>query len=152
VNFFTSLPPAPTKIAAPVIDVVRELKNYCDIVIWTSQEKWENPGDYSVEVEKFHPHSIPWSRIHAADLNIYNLSALSDYHASIWEVSRACPGLVVVHEENYQEFFAEYYLARLRDGEGYASLMKEHHGVAGVVGSTPAYAGRVEPAEGCSGL
>lgn len=132
VNFFTSLPPAPTKIAAPVIDVVRELKNYCDIVLWTSQEKWEILGDYSIEVEKVHPHSIPWSRIHAADLNIYNLSALSDYHASIWEVSRICPGIVVMHEENFQEFFAEYYLARLRDGDGYANLMKEHHGLAGL--------------------
>jgi len=62
------------------------------------------------------------------DLVVYNFGNYLPFHGEIYELSRTWPGVCVLHDFVMHHFFAEYFLARQRDTEGYQTLLKRIYG------------------------
>src|SRR5262245_1779980 len=96
-NWFSPLLPARTGIAEFTAQLLPALCDEADVVLWTDQEHWDRRLERVAEVRRFHPASIPWPELHKADLNVYQMGN-SEYHIALWQVSRQCPGVMVLHD------------------------------------------------------
>lgn len=106
-NWFSPLPPARTDIADYTFRVLPALRNYAEIVVWTSQSSWSSEPQYA-DVRSYQLHNMPWADINKADLNIYHIGNNPDFHSDIWQISCQCPGLVVMHDLKLHHFLAVY--------------------------------------------
>src|SRR4029079_9620213 len=58
------------------------------------------------------------------------------FHASIWQVSRRHPGIVILHDLRVHNFFDSLYRAQWRDTAGYFAQMKRCYGDEGLRAAT----------------
>ncbi len=114
-NWFSPLPPERTEIAEYTKRLLPSLSKNVDLILWTEQESWDTELEDFAEVYHYHPHTIPWDNINEGDMNIYHIDNNPNFQKSIGEISRQCPGLVVLHEMNVDNFFSAIYLNINRD-------------------------------------
>jgi hypothetical protein len=108
-NWFSPLPPAKTKIADYTKRLLPSLSKNVDVILWTEQESWDVELEAFAQIYHYHPHTIPWDTINEGDMNIYHMDDNPNFQRSIGEISRQCPGLVVLHDMNIDHFFAAIY-------------------------------------------
>jgi glycosyltransferase involved in cell wall biosynthesis len=70
-------------------------------------------------------------KLAAYDLLVYNLGNYLSFHGEIYEVSRRCPGVCVMHDFVMHHFFAAYYLEQLKQPEAYVASMRRWAGARG---------------------
>ncbi len=114
-NWFSHLPPAKTEIAEYTKRILPSLSKNADLILWTEQEFWDTELEDFAEVYNYHANTVPWDIINEGDLNIYHIDNNPNFQRSIEEISRECPGLVVLHEINVDNLFSAIYFNINRD-------------------------------------
>jgi glycosyltransferase involved in cell wall biosynthesis len=130
-NWFSPLPPASTDIAHYTERVLPALSARADVTLWTDQEHWETGLQRYAEVRRYSPERVPWAELNRAQLSIYHIGNNPLFHGSIWQVSRAAPGLVVLHDMRLHHFFDGLYRVKWRDPDAYQSVMGKYYGEQG---------------------
>ncbi|MEH1907520.1 MAG: glycosyltransferase [Nostoc sp.] len=133
INWFSPLSPTKSGIAEYTSQLIPTLQKYAEIVLWTDQQHWSSSLEKYAIVRHYDLANIPWVEINQADLNVYHIGNNPDFHFAIWQVSRQCPGLVVLHDVRLQHFFASIYLHREQKSnlDAYLFQMKKYYGIQG---------------------
>jgi glycosyltransferase involved in cell wall biosynthesis len=137
INWFCPLPPARTSIADDYLaGILPSLSQYCELTLWTDQTNWDRELEKVASVRHFDPYAISWPDLHKADVTFYNIGNNHIFHASIWQVSRRHPGIVILHDLRVHNFFDSLYRGQWRDVAGYLAQMKRHYGDEGLRAAT----------------
>lgn len=133
INWFSPLSPAKSGIAEYTSRLIPALQKYAEIVLWTDQQHWSSYLEKYATVRHYDLANTPWVEINQADLNVYHIGNNSEFHFAIWQVSRQCPGLVVLHDVRLQHFFSSIYLHREQKSnlDAYLFQMKKYYGIQG---------------------
>ena len=136
INWFCPLPPAKTSIADDYLaGILPSLSTNSELTLWTDQSSWalnDRRLENYATVRTYDPRRISWPELHRADATFYNIGNNHLYHASIWEVSRRHPGIVVLHDLRVHNFFDSLYRGRWRDPAGYFREMHRYYGDEGL--------------------
>jgi glycosyltransferase involved in cell wall biosynthesis len=130
-NWFSPLPPASTDIAHYTTRVLPALCTRALVTLWTDQEHWDAGLKRYAEVRRYSPERVPWAELNRADMSIYHIGNNPLFHGSIWQLSRAAPGLVVLHDMRLHHFFDGLYRVKWRDIDAYQSVMAKYYGEQG---------------------
>ncbi len=133
INWFCPLPPAKTSIADDYLaGILPSLSAGCELTLWTDQDRWDPSLENYATVRTYDPRRISWPELHPADATFYNIGNNHLFHASIWDVSRRHPGIVVLHDLRVHNFFDSLYRGQWRDPAGYFRQMQRYYGDEGV--------------------
>jgi glycosyltransferase involved in cell wall biosynthesis len=133
INWFCPLPPAKTSIADDYLaGILPSLSKHSELTLWTDQSSWHRELENSATIRRYEPRRISSPELHQADVTFYNIGNNHLFHASIWQVSRRHPGIVVLHDLRVHNFFDSLYRGQWRDVAGYLTEMRRHYGDEGV--------------------
>lgn len=137
INWFCPLPPAKTSIADDYLaGILPSLSRYSELTLWTDQSSWDRNLETVALVRRYDPQRISWTDLNHADVTFYNIGNNHLFHASIWQVSRQHPGIVVLHDLRVHNFFDSLYRGQWRDVAGYLAQMKRYYGDEGLRAAT----------------
>ena len=131
-NWFSPLPPARTGIADYTFGVLPTLIKHAEVTLWTDQTEWNPAIESYAPVRQYQPDRIDWRELNRADLSFYHIGNNHLFHASIWQVSRRCAGIVILHDFRLHDFFESLYRGKWRDQHGYLTLMDTYYGREGL--------------------
>lgn len=127
-NWFSPLSPAKTEIANYILGILPELSQHTEIVLWTDQTNWDKKLEQYAQVQYYQLNHLPWSEINQADLNVYHIGNNANFHSAIWEISRKCSGIVILHDFKLYDFFAAIYREQRKDKNSYLQQMVRYYG------------------------
>lgn len=127
-NWFSPLLPAKTDVAHYTLRVVSELSKHIEIVLWTDSTEWDRKLEQYAQIEHYQLNFLSWSEINSADINIYHIGNNAKFHRVIWEISRKCPGIIVLHDLKLHDFFASIYREKKQDKNAYFQEMIRYYG------------------------
>ena len=137
INWFCPLPPARTSIADDYLaGILPSLSKYSELTLWTDQSDWDRKLEKFAHVRSYDPRRISWPDLNQADVTFYNIGNNHLFHASIWQISRQHPGIVILHDLRVHNFFDSLYRGQWRDVAGYLSQMKRYYGDEGLRDAT----------------
>jgi len=87
-------------------------------------------------VRQYQPERVDWVELNRAELSFYNIGNNHLHHASIWQVSRQSPGIVILHDARLHDFFESLYRGHWRDEAGYLAQIEKHYGAEGLLAAT----------------
>lgn len=131
-NWFSPLPPARSGIADYTLGVLPALTKYAEVTLWTDQSEWNPEIEKYAPVRQYQPDRIDWRELNRADLSFYHIGNNHLFHASIWQVSRRCAGIVILHDFRLHDFFESLYRGKWRDPDGYLTLINTYYGREGL--------------------
>lgn len=131
-NWFSPLPPARTGIADYTFGILPELSRRADVTLWTDRTGWDPDLEKYARVRLYQPERVDWVELNRAELSFYNIGNNHLHHASIWQVSRQSPGIVIMHDVRLHDFFESLYRGQWRDQEGYLAQIHKHYGEEGL--------------------
>lgn len=131
-NWFSPLPPARTGIADYTFGILPELSSRAEVTLWTDRTGWDPELEKYARVRHYQPDRIDWVEINQAALSFYNIGNNHLHHASIWQVSRQSPGIVITHDVRLHDFFESLYRGHWRDQPGYLAQIEKHYGEEGL--------------------
>ncbi len=127
-NWFCPLPPAKSGIADYAAKILPSITKHAEVTLWTDQSRWDLGLREHAEVRRYDPARPQWGEIHRADLNIFHIGNQTEFHSAIWQMSRCCPGLVVLHDARLHHLFGGLYRDRWRSRTAYLSVMRRYYG------------------------
>jgi glycosyltransferase involved in cell wall biosynthesis len=137
INWFCPLAPAKTSIADDyLVGILPALSKQAEVTLWTDQNHWDRHLENYARVRNYDPRRISWPDLHRADLTFYNIGNNHLFHASIWQISRRHPGIVVLHDLRVHNFFDSLYRGHWRDIAGYYREMLRYYGNEGLRAAT----------------
>lgn len=133
-NLFSPLPPTRSDIARVTTNLLPLLAEKAEIVVWSSEPKWDPAAGTPATVRHYDANRPPWREISEADATFYQMGNDPRYHYPIWRMSQQHPGIVILHDLMLQHFFS----GLLFHGFGfsrrnYLELVERHHGAKGRV-------------------
>ena len=131
INWFSPLPPARTEIASYTMGLLPSLQAQAELILWTNQSTWDSEIEEYGKVCCYQLEQMPWAEINQGDINVYHIGNNADFHGDIWQISRQCPGIVVLHDFKLQDFFANLYKEKWQDKQGYLKQMQRYYGSEG---------------------
>ena len=131
INWFSPLPPARTDIADYTRRLLSSLQEEAEIILWINQSTQHSDVEDCAEIHYYQLDRMPWAEINQGDINIYHIGNNADFHADIWQISRQCPGIVILHDFKLQGFFANLYKEKWNDRQGYIEQMQRYYGAEG---------------------
>jgi glycosyltransferase involved in cell wall biosynthesis len=139
-NWFSPLPPQRSGIADYAAIVLPMLAARARIRVWTDQVGWDTSVERAAEVRHYRADAMPWREVNQADVTIYHLGNHAGFHGVIWQVSRRCPGVVILHDLRFHDLFDTLY-RQAGDRAGYVGLMGDRYGAAGAADAATAWDG-----------
>ena len=136
INWFSPLPPARTGIADYTFGILPELSRRAEVTLWTDRSGWDPALERYATVRHYQPERVDWVELNRAELSFYNIGNNHLHHASIWQVSRQSPGVVVLHDVRLHDFFESLYRGHWRDEAGYLAQIEKHYGEDGLLAAT----------------
>ncbi|HEV3409833.1 MAG TPA: glycosyltransferase [Chthoniobacterales bacterium] len=132
INWFSPLPPTRSDIARHTSGLLPELSDRAEVVVWCNDGIIDGAAKKHATIKRYDVLHPPWREINAADVTFYHMGNDPRYHADIWRMSRAHPGIVILHDLKLQHFFAGLVggNATMALGE-YFDLVEKHHGALG---------------------
>jgi glycosyltransferase involved in cell wall biosynthesis len=128
-NLFSPLPPLRSDIARVTTNLLPLLAKRAEVVVWSSDPKWDQAAEAHATVRPYDVAHPPWRDISEADVTFYQMGNDPRYHHGIWRVSRQHPGIVILHDVMMQHFFSGLVFHELgltrRD---YLDLVERHDG------------------------
>lgn len=129
-NLFSPLPPLRSDIARVTTNLLPLLAKRAEVVVWSSDPKWDPAAEAHATVRPYDVACPPWRDINEADVTFYQMGNDPRYHHAIWRISRQLPGIVILHDVMMQHFFSGLVFHELgltrRD---YLELVERHDGV-----------------------
>ena len=135
-NWFSPLPPARTGIADYTFGILPELSRRAEVTLWTDRTSWDPALEQYATVRHYQADRVDWIDLNRADLSFYNIGNNHLHHASIWQVSRQSPGVVILHDVRLHDFFESLYRGHWRDERGYLAQIEKHYGEEGLLAAT----------------
>ena len=133
INWFCPLPPAKTSIADDyLVGILPALSKHGELTLWTDQSNWDRNLENFANIRSYDPRRMSWPELHRAEVTFYNVGNNHLFHASIWQVSRQHPGIVILHDLRVHNFFESLYHGVWRDPAGYLTQMKRYYGDEGL--------------------
>ena len=134
VNLFSPLPPKRSDIARVTTNLLPLLAEKAEIVVWSSEPKWDPAPEAYATVRYYDANHPPWREISEADVTFYQMGNDPRYHYSIWRLSQQHPGIVILHDLMLQHFFSGLLFHGLGfSRRNYLELMERYHGANGRV-------------------
>jgi glycosyltransferase involved in cell wall biosynthesis len=133
-NLFSPLPPTRSDIARVTTNLLPLLAETAEIVVWSSEPKWDPAPEAHATVRYYDAHRPPWREISEADATFYQMGNDPRYHYPIWRMSQQHPGIVILHDLMLQHFFSGLLFHGLGfSRRNYLELVDRHHGAKGRV-------------------
>ena len=133
-NLFSPLPPTRSEIARVTTNLLPLLAAKAEIVVWSSEPKWDPAAETHAAVRYYDVKHPPWREINEADVTFYQMGNDPRYHHAIWRVSRQHPGIVILHDLMLQHFFSGLLFHDLGlSRRDYLEMVERHHGARGRV-------------------
>ena len=142
-NWFSPLPRAKTDIAHYTARILPALRTRAEIILWTDQTKWDPFLEDYAEVRHYQLEQMSWAEVNRGDMSIFHLGNDRRFHATIWQISRCHPGIIVLHDPCLQNFFTGLYRDQWNDHDGYVAQMERHYGRAGRQAAEAFWSGRL---------
>ena len=137
INWFCPLPPAKTSIADDYLaGILPSLSRHSELTLWTDQSSWDRNLEKVATVRRYDPQRLSWPDLNQAGVTFYNIGNNHLFHASIWQVSRQHPGIVILHDLRVHNFFESLYRGQWRDPAGYLAEIKRYYGDEGLRAAT----------------
>jgi glycosyltransferase involved in cell wall biosynthesis len=134
INFFSPLPPTRSEIARLTTNLLPLLTRKAEVVVWSSEAKWEPSAETHAAVRPYDVAHPPWRDINEADVTFYQMGNDPRYHHAIWRISRQHPGIVILHDLMLQHLFSGLVFHDLGlSRRQYLELIERHHGAPGRV-------------------
>jgi glycosyltransferase involved in cell wall biosynthesis len=131
-NFFSPLPPTRSDIARVMANLLPLLAEKAEVVVWSSESKWDPAAEKHATVRPYDPKHPPWRAISEADATFYQMGNDPRYHYAIWRLSQQHPGIVILHDVMMQHFFSGLIFHDLGlDRRAYLELVERYHGTRG---------------------
>jgi glycosyltransferase involved in cell wall biosynthesis len=128
-NLFSPLPPLRSDIARVTANLLPLLAQEADVVVWSSDAKWDPAAEAHATVRPYDVAHPPWREISEADATFYQMGNDPRYHHGIWRVSRQHPGIVILHDVMMQHFFSGLLFHGLDlSRRDYLELVERHDG------------------------
>jgi glycosyltransferase involved in cell wall biosynthesis len=105
-NLFSPLPPLRSDIARVTTNLLPLLGKRAEIVVWSSDPKWDPVVDSLATIRPYDVAHPPWRDISEADVTFYQMGNDPRYHHAIWRMSQQHPGIVILHDVMMQHFFS----------------------------------------------
>jgi glycosyltransferase involved in cell wall biosynthesis len=131
INYFSPLLPAKSGISEVAEQVIPALSQYAEVTVWTDQTEWSAALEHYAKIRPYQWEQMPWDELNHTDLNVYHIGNNPACHYGIWQVSRRCPGLVIVHDSNLHYFFYHIYICEQNNANGYIAEMRRFYGQDG---------------------
>ncbi len=131
-NWFSPLPPAPTDIAHYTSRILPALSDVAEVTLWTTKRHWAGSLEKFAEVRRYGLNRPPWRELNRADVTFYNLGNNPRFHFSIWHMSGAHPGVVVLHDFSLHHFFDWVYREHYQSRKLYLAVMEKLYGPGSV--------------------
>lgn len=141
INWFSPLPPLLTGIADHTARILPHLSAISEVTLWTDQEDWDKGLERYAAVRHYTPQDIDWVELNRGDIAVYNIGNNTKFHVPMWRISKSHPGVVVLHDQKLQHFFAGIYLVLAADREGYLGKMEQYYGEEGIKAAEPFWLG-----------
>jgi glycosyltransferase involved in cell wall biosynthesis len=133
-NLFSPLPPLRSDIARVTTNLLPLLAEKAEIVIWSSETKWDPAAETHATVRPYDVARPPWRDINEADGTLYQMGNDPRYHHAIWRISQQHPGIVILHDVMMQHFFSGLVFHNLGlSRREYLERVERHHGAQGRV-------------------
>lgn len=133
-NLFSPLPPTRSDIARVTTHLLPLLAAKAEIVIWSSEPKWNPAAETHATVRHYDVKYPPWREINQADATFYQMGNDPRYHYPIWRMSEQHPGIVILHDLMLQHFFSGLLFHDLGlSRRDYLEMVERHHGARGRV-------------------
>jgi glycosyltransferase involved in cell wall biosynthesis len=133
-NLFSPLPPTRSDIARVTTSLLPLLAAKAEIVLWSSEPKWESAAETDATVRSYDVNRPPWREINEADVTFYQMGNDPRYHYPIWRMSQQHPGIVILHDLMLQHFFSGLLFHDLGlSRRHYLEMVERHHGARGRV-------------------
>jgi glycosyltransferase involved in cell wall biosynthesis len=133
-NLFSPLPPLRSDIARLSVNMLPHLAREAEVVVWSSEPKWELEPPDRVTIRHYDIQHPPWREINQADATFYQMGNDPRYHDAIWHMSRQHPGIVILHDLMMQHFFSGLvFHERGLNRRQYLELVEKYHGIKGRV-------------------
>ena len=133
-NLFSPLPPTRSDIARVTTNLLPLLAEKAEIVLWSSDAKWDPTAETHATVRHYDVKRPPWREISEADVTFYQMGNDPRYHYPIWRLSQQHPGIVILHDLMLQHFFSGLLFHDLGlSRRDYLEMVERHHGARGRV-------------------
>jgi glycosyltransferase involved in cell wall biosynthesis len=133
-NLFSPLPPTRSEIARLTTNLLPLLTQKAEVVVWSSEAKWEPAAETHATVRPYDVTHPPWREISEADVTFYQMGNDPRYHHAIWRISQQHPGIVILHDLMLQHLFSGLVFHNLGlSRRQYFDLIERHHGAPGRV-------------------
>lgn len=147
-NLFSPLPPTRSEIARVTTNLLPLLAEKAEIIVWSSEPKWDPAAATHATVRHYDANRPPWREINEADATFYQMGNDPRYHSSIWHMSQQHPGIVILHDLMLQHFFSGLLFHGLGlTRRNYLELVERHHGGKGRVLAESHLSGLLGPDE-----
>ena len=132
VNWFSPLPPQPTGIADFTGQLLPFLSAAADVTVWTDGATYDRRLERYADIRRIDEANPTVGAAAGDPLNIYHIGNNGMFHTAIWEISRQCPGIVVLHDVCLQDLFFYHFCERLKDPDAYLRAVGKYYGKVGV--------------------
>lgn len=133
-NLFSPLPPLRSAIAQVTTSLLPVLAEKAEVVVWSSESKWDPAAERHVTVRPYDVAHPPWRDINEADVTFYQMGNDPRYHHAIWRMSQQHPGIVILHDVIMQHFFSGLVFRNLGlSRREYLERVERCHGARGRV-------------------
>lgn len=134
INWFSPLPPTRSEIARQTLTLLPELSQRAAVTVWCNDTTVDPRAHEHVAIKRYDVAHPPWREINAADVTFYQMGNDPRYHEDIWRISRAHPGVVILHDLKLQHLFAGLLIEKkTMMRREYLDLVERHHSAAGRV-------------------
>lgn len=126
------------------VHVAAELAKFAAVQLWTSDE----PPllDTELPVVSYTPGSTELAGLSGYDATVYNMGDYLPFHEDIHEVSRAHPGVVILHDRVLHHFFAgKWLMGPDATRELYVERMRAYYGEHGAQAARQSLEGERRP-------
>jgi glycosyltransferase involved in cell wall biosynthesis/GNAT superfamily N-acetyltransferase len=132
-------------IAEYSINLCAELEKSCDVTIWAAGPRpWRETDTPVIDLQRL-SHGDRDAALRDHEFAIYNMGDNAVFHADVLEVMRARPGVCILHDRTYANFFASQRAAIPGGPRWYSDRMDLFYGQVGRRAADESYAGRRAP-------
>ena len=103
INWFSPLPPARARAAFITEQIVPLLAKHAEIRVWSHEPSWKL--ETYATVKTYDAATPPWRDFNRAEVAIFHLGDEAQFYGDVWAVSREYPGIVVLHDDSFQQLF-----------------------------------------------
>lgn len=128
IAWFSPLPPLKSGISEYSEVILEHLKDHASVDLWVDgfSPRPDFYKKFKIINYKGRTEILPVLKTY--DAIIYNMGNNIEFHGGIYDVFQEFPGIVILHDYVLHHFFANYWLIKRNDREGYFAEVRRQYG------------------------